>query len=66
MAHQELDHTVFVVGWGVDADTGTKYWIVRNSYGDRWGMNGDMHVKRGNNDYGIESELSGYKVELIS
>ena len=65
MAYQELDHTIFVLGWGVDADTGTKYWIVRNSYGDHWGMNGDFHVKRGNNDYGIESELSGYNVELI-
>ena len=42
------------------------YWIVRNSYGDKWGMHGDFLVRRGHNDWGIESELSGYDVELLS
>jgi C1A family cysteine protease len=28
-----LNHSVVIVGWGVDAKTGTKYWKVRNSYG---------------------------------
>ena len=40
-------------------------WIVRNSYGDSWGMNGDFYVKRGNDDFGIESEISAYHVSLI-
>jgi hypothetical protein len=28
-------------------------------------MNGDFHVRRGFDDFGIESELSAYDVELI-
>ena len=40
-------------------------WIVRNSYGSQWGSDGDFYVRRGQNDYGIEDELSGYEVELI-
>lgn len=65
MADQALDHTIFIVGWGLDDKTSEKYWIVRNSYGDSWGMKGDFHVRRGQNDFGLESELSGFDVELL-
>jgi hypothetical protein len=34
------------------------YWIVRNSYGDGWGMNGDFHVRRGFDDFGADSILA--------
>ena len=66
MANQPLDHTVFLIGWGFDEEKNIPYWIVRNSYGDGWGMNGDFHVRRGFDDFGIESELSAYEVELIN
>jgi C1A family cysteine protease len=33
-----LNHSVVILGWGVDPKTGVKYWIVRNSYGRKWGM----------------------------
>ncbi|MFN9898932.1 MAG: C1 family peptidase, partial [bacterium] len=33
MANQNLDHSVAILGWGVDPKTGTKVWIVRNSFG---------------------------------
>ena len=65
MSYQEMDHSVFLVGWGVDEKTKTNYWIVRNSYGDQWGMHGDFFVHRGQNDFGMESELSSYEVESI-
>jgi hypothetical protein len=29
-------------------------------------MNGDFHVRMGFDDFGIESELSGYDVEIIA
>jgi len=37
MSNQQLDHTIFLVGWGYDKKKDMPYWIVRNSYGDQWG-----------------------------
>ena len=55
------DHSVVIIGWGEDAKSGP-YWIVRNSFGKDWGMDGDFHVGMGNNDYGIEGEISAFEV----
>ena len=44
---QKVNHMVVILGWSTDAATGDKYWIVRNSWGDDWGMNGDFYVRRG-------------------
>ena len=60
IAWMNLNHSVVILGWGVDAKTAAKYWIVRNSYGPRWGMSGDFLVRRGENDFGIESETTAY------
>ena len=61
-----ISHSIVVLGWGVDKASNTKYWILRNSYGDDWGDKGDFKVKRGTNDFGIESLSSGYDVVLCS
>jgi len=34
MAHQPLDHSIYIVGWGFDEEKKLPYWIARNSYGD--------------------------------
>uniref|UniRef100_A0A7S2V9Q1 Peptidase C1A papain C-terminal domain-containing protein n=1 Tax=Fibrocapsa japonica TaxID=94617 RepID=A0A7S2V9Q1_9STRA len=52
----EINHMVEVVGWGVDKDSGKKYWHVRNSWGTYWGMNGFFKIIRGVNNVMIESE----------
>ena len=61
-----LNHSVVITGWGVDKETGAKYWIVRNSYGPKWGNHGNLWVTRGINEFGIESETTGYDVRLCS
>eukprot|EP01016_Furgasonia_blochmanni_P008229 TRINITY_DN13312_c0_g1_i1.p1 TRINITY_DN13312_c0_g1~~TRINITY_DN13312_c0_g1_i1.p1 ORF type:complete len:602 (+),score=61.42 TRINITY_DN13312_c0_g1_i1:3-1808(+) len=50
----ELEHAVSIVGWG--EHNGTKYWVVKNSWGSFWGEDGYAKIVRGTNAFGIESE----------
>lgn len=45
-----VDHAVTMIGYSKDAAKGSKYWLVRNSWGDSWGENGLIRVMRRENE----------------
>nr|XP_022908929.1 cathepsin L1-like [Onthophagus taurus] len=45
-----LNHAVLVVGYGSEPD-GTKYWLVKNSYGTEWGLGGYIKMARDNDNH---------------
>ncbi|XP_073111656.1 senescence-specific cysteine protease SAG39-like [Elaeis guineensis] len=55
----ELDHGVTDVGYGTTSD-GTKYWLVKNSWGSSWGEKGYIRMKR---DVDAKEGLCGIAME---
>jgi cathepsin B len=49
-------HAVRIVGWGESAREG-KWWLVYNSFGVAWGLNGTFRIRRGTNECAIESNV---------
>ncbi|XP_074568957.1 senescence-specific cysteine protease SAG39-like [Curcuma longa] len=44
----DINHSMTAVGYGTDQN-GTDYWILKNSYGSKWGDNGYIKMARGVN-----------------
>lgn len=56
-----LDHGILIVGYDHDNKTGLDYWIVKNSWGKSWGMEGYVWLSRGFNTCGL-SLASSYPI----
>jgi len=46
-------HAIKIIGWGVTDDQ-VKYWIIANSWNERWGENGYIRFLKGEDECGIE------------
>jgi len=49
---KDIDHAVLLVGYT------PSYWIIKNSWGPRWGQHGYLYLERGKNACGINSYAS--------
>jgi len=55
----DLDHGIAAVGYGV-ADDGTKFWVMKNSWGTSWGEDGFIRMER---DIADEQGLCGLAMQ---
>ncbi|XP_046564635.1 zingipain-2-like [Haliotis rubra] len=51
-----VDHALQVVGYG--EEDGQEFWICKNSWGESWGENGYIRIKKGSDTCGVESHAS--------
>ncbi|KAM3625078.1 uncharacterized protein V6R79_006534 [Siganus canaliculatus] len=59
----EVNHAVLAVGYGAE-ENGTPYWIVKNSWGTAWGIDGYFLIERGKNMCGLAA-CSSYPLPLV-
>eukprot|EP00051_Salpingoeca_urceolata_P026602 m.477863 g.477863 ORF g.477863 m.477863 type:complete len:371 (+) comp20972_c0_seq1:1524-2636(+) len=52
-------HAVEMVGWGTM--DGQDYWWIKNSWNEQWGDGGFFKIAKGNNECGIESDVTGIR-----
>jgi C1A family cysteine protease len=53
--NSKIRHALLIIGYGIE--NGVKYWLVQNSWGTDWGLNGFAKIARGQNTCGIASKI---------
>lgn len=56
-------HAIAIIGFGVDDKTNKPFWLVQNSWSDRWADRGRLRILRGNNILGIEEKAWAFYVK---
>jgi len=59
---EQTNHAVVAIGWG--QENGHKYWIIKNTWGPKWGEHGYFRIQRGTDECGIESMATTFDVVL--
>ncbi|XP_037342411.1 pro-cathepsin H [Pungitius pungitius] len=59
----KVNHAVLAVGYGAEGN-GTPYWIVKNSWGSNWGMDGYFLIERGRNMCGLAA-CASYPLPVV-
>merc|ERR1711972_709456 len=65
MCGTSLDHGILAVGYGTETG-GSSYWLVKNSWGTSWGMQGFAKLLRGKNSAGECGILMQASYPLVS
>ena len=55
-------HAIKIIGWGVENKV--PYWLIANSWGPAWGLDGYFKIKRGVNECFIEETVYGGDPDL--
>ncbi|KAJ6253679.1 hypothetical protein M0813_13094 [Anaeramoeba flamelloides] len=59
----KLNHSLLLAGYS--EIHGNKYWILRNSWSENWGENGDIYITRGDNDCGVATNANSVIIHRL-
>jgi len=62
----QVNHAVLAVGYGHDSKSGKDYWLVKNSWGERFGEKGYFRIVRNKNKCGLADCASYPRVQDTS
>ena len=57
----DLNHAVLLVGYGTEEGVNGRnepYWLIKNSWGVKWGIDGYFKLSRGNGTCGVDQDVT--------